>query len=110
MGMIVDEEQEDADDEAVNDAAAGFGLTPIYERQRAEPLYLWPECVNAWNFFQAVSTQWVVGQGGAVGLNYQGVAVVRDAWGIRRKDWPKLFSEVQAMERATLSGWSERKK
>lgn len=110
LGWIVDEEQEELDDEAVSEAAAAFGLVPVYERQRAEPLYLWPECVKAWNFFQAVSTQWIVGPGGAVGLNYQSVLVVRDAWKIKRKDWPKLFSEVQAMERATLSGWSERKK
>lgn len=94
----------------MSEAAAAFGLAPMYERSRTEPLYLWPECVKSWNFFQAISTQWVVGMGGPVGLNYQGVLVVRDAWGIKRKDWPKLFAEVQAMERATLSGWSERKK
>lgn len=110
LGWIVDEEQEQLDDEAVSEAAAAFGLAPVYERQRTEPLYLWPECVKAWRFFQAVSTQWVVGPSGVVGLNYLGVQVVRDAWRIRLKDWPKLFSEVQAMERATLSGWSERKK
>jgi len=110
MGMIVDEDQEELDDHEVSEAAAAFGLAPVYKRERAEPLYLWPECVDAWNFFQAVSTQWVAGQSGAIGLAYKGVEVVRDAWGVRRKAWPKLFSEVQAMERATLSGWSERKK
>lgn len=110
LGQIVDEDQEQLDDEMVNEAAAAFGLAPVYEHERVQPLYLWPECVKAWNFFQAISTQWVVGPGGAIGLNYPGVLVVRDAWGIRRKEWPKLFLEVQAMERATLSGWSERKK
>jgi len=94
----------------VDEAAAAFGLAPVFERDETEPIYLWPENVASWNFFQAVSTQWVVGPGGAIGLHYPAVTIVRDAQGIRRKDWPKLFSEVQAMERATLQAWRERKK
>lgn len=93
----------------VDEAAAAFGLMPVFQQEQAEPIYLWPENVKAWNFFQAVSTQWHVGRGGAVGLNYAGVDVVRDAQGIRRKEWPRLFSEVQAMERATLAAWREKK-
>jgi hypothetical protein len=94
----------------VDEAAAAFGLVPVYEEEQVWPLYLWPENVQSWTFFNAVSTQWVIGMGGVVGLNYPAVKVVRDAWQIRRKDWPRLFSDVQVMERATLAAWREKKK
>ncbi|MFC5551756.1 DUF1799 domain-containing protein [Massilia aerilata] len=110
LGQIVSEEQLQEDRTAVDEAAAAFGLAPVYQEEKVEPLYLWPENVRSWNFFQAVSTQWTVGPGGAIGLSYPGVEVVRDAWGIRRKDWSRLFSELQVMERATLAAWRERKK
>lgn len=85
---------------------------PVFQQEQAQPIYIWPENVAAWNFFQAVFTQWVVGPSGAVGLNYNGVEVVRDAQPqrIRRKDWSRLFAQVQAMERATLAAWREKNK
>lgn len=110
LGQLASPEQLEEDQAVVDEAAAAFGLMPVFQQEQVEPIYLWPENVKAWNFFQAVSTQWHVGPGGAVGLNYAGVDVVRDAQGIRRKEWPRLFSEVQAMERATLAAWREKKK
>lgn len=110
LGQLVDPGELERDQEVVDEAAAFFGLMPVYQQEVPSPIYLWPENVRSWNFFQRVSTQWHVGPGGAIGLNYAGVEVARDALGIRRKEWPKLFSEVQAMERATLDAWRERKK
>lgn len=110
LGQLASPEQIEEDEAEVDAAAAAFGLMPVFQREPVEPIYLWPENVASWNFFQQVSTQWHVGPGGAIGLNYAGVAVVRDAKGISRKDWPRLFSELQAMERATLEAWRERKK
>lgn len=75
-----------------------------------EALYLWPENVASWSFFQSVSTQWNVGTGGAVGLNYPSVKLVMEMQGIRRHRRAELFAEVQAMERATLIAWAERNK
>lgn len=110
LGLIVEAEEQEREADTVNEAAAAFGLLPVYQEEQARPLYLWPENVRAWEFFKAVSTQWTVGPGGAVGLNYPGVQVVRDAWQIKRKDWPRLLSEVQVMERATLAAWREKTK
>lgn len=110
LGQLASAEQLEEDDAAVDEAAAAFGLMPVYQREQAQPIYLWPENVTAWNFFQSIQTQWNVGPSGAVGLNYAGVEVERKAWGIKRKDWPKLFFEVKAMERATLTAWREQKK
>lgn len=92
------------------EAAAEFGLMPIFQHEQVEPLYLWPENVVAWSFFQAVSTQWQVDYGRPIGLNYAGVEVARNATRIKNKDWPTIFSAVQAMERATLSAWREKSK
>lgn len=110
LGQLADPDELEQDKEAVDEAAAFFGLMPIYQQEPVSPIYLWPENVRSWNFFRAVSTQWLTGPSGVIGLNYLSVEVVRDAWGIRRKDWPRLFAEVQAMERATLDAWRERKK
>ena len=108
--MIVDESLEESTASTIDEAAAAFGLLPVYEEEQVWPLYLWPENLLPWAFFNAVSSQWVVGMGGVVGLNYTSVEVVRRAWQIKQKDWPRLFSDVQVMERATLKAWREKKK
>ena len=110
LGQLVTAEELEEEREAVYESAAEFGLLPVFQHEQVEPLYLWPENVEAWNFFQAVSTQWQVDFGLPIGLNYAGVEVARNAMGVKRKDWPKLFSAVQAMERATLSAWREKNK
>lgn len=110
LGQLASPEEIEQDQAEVNAAAARFGLMPVFQQEPTEPLYIWPENVASWNFFQRVSTQWHVGPGGAVGLNYAGVDVTRKALSIRRKAWAKLFSEVQVMERATLDAWREKKK
>lgn len=110
LGLIVDESLEESAASTVDEAAAAFGLSPVYEEEQVWPLYLWPENLLSWAFFNAVSSQWVVGPSGVVGLNYPGVEVVRRAWQIKQKDWPRLFSDVQVMERATLKAWREKKK
>lgn len=91
-------------------ALAAFGLVAIRQVEPPETLYLWPENVPTWNLFQALSTQWVPGMSGAVGLNYQSVNIVMAHWCIPRRDRQRVFSEIQAMERATLLAWEERKK
>ena len=110
LGQLVSAEELEEERQEVYESAAEFGLMPIFQQEQVEPLYLWPENVEAWNFFQSVSTQWVIGPSGPIGLNYAGVDVARDALGIKRKGWPKLFIGLQAMERATLSAWREKNK
>ena len=110
LGQIESAAARDQEDAEVDEAAAAFGLIPVRAEEVAEPLYLWPENLLSWNLFIAVSTQWIVGANGAVGLNYPGVEVVMRKWRIRRKDEQRLFSDIQAMERATLRAWGEIKK
>lgn len=108
LGQLVDPDELEEEKDEVDEAAAAFGLMPVYQQEQAQPIYIWPENVAAWNFFQAVFTQWVVGAAGAIGLNYNAVEVVRDARRVPRKDWPRLFAQIQVMERATLAAWKEK--
>jgi hypothetical protein len=94
----------------VDFALAAFGLVATRSVKTPDELYLWPENVPTWNLFQALSTQWLVGMGGATGLNYESVNIVMDHRRIARRDRQRVFEEIQAMERATLQAWSEKKK
>jgi len=108
LGLVESEEDVERGREAVEEAAAAIGLrirrTPVV----CEALYLWPENVSSWNLFQAVSTQWMVGMGGATGLSYPGVEAVMRKARVKRRDEERVFYEIQCMERATLSAWRER--
>jgi hypothetical protein len=110
LGQIEWEDAREQDDAAVDEALAAFGLVAVRTVEKFEPLYLWPENIPSWELFRGVSTQWVIGPGGLVGLNYQGVEVVMRKRCIKRSDESRLFSDIQVMERATLNAWSERKK
>lgn len=110
LGQIEWKDAREQDDAVVDEALAAFGLVAIRAAEKFEPLYLWPENLPSWELFRAVSTQWVVGPGGPIGLNYQGVDVVMRKRRIKRADEARLFSDIQAMERATLNAWSERKR
>lgn len=108
--MIAYEDQDQRETQEVNEAAAAFGLIPVFQEERTEDLYLWPENVGTWQLFRSLSTQWKYTEGQAVGMDYPGVEVVMRKWRIPRKDELQVFSEIQAMEQATLKAWSERKR
>jgi len=111
LGEIENESEQRRSVEVVDAALAAFGLAAVNGAGgELEDLYLWPDNVITWNLFQAVSTQWIVGAAGAVGLNYPGVEMVMRNWRISRNDAQRVFSEIQAMERATLIAWSESRK
>ncbi len=109
LGLVETEEGQQQERSELDEALAGLGLFAEWPDQQIESLYLWPENVPAWNLFQAVGTQWVIGHGGAVGLSYPGVEVVMRKWRIKRRDEQRFFQEIQVMERATLAAWGERK-
>jgi hypothetical protein len=110
LGQISDEETALEEEAEVDQALAAFGLVATRVVESLELLHLWPENVATWNLFQALCTQWVCGMAGATGLNYQSVNIVMAHWAIPRGDRRRVFDEIQAMERATLSAWGERKK
>jgi hypothetical protein len=110
LGQLVDDQAAQQEVSEVDAALAAFGLVAAVTVDPPDELYLWPENVPTWNLFQALSTQWLVGMGGATGLNYQSVNIVMDHRRVARRDRQRVFEEIQAMERATLQAWSEKKK
>lgn len=109
LGLVESEEDEERGRETAEEAATAIGLRMRRAPMVCEALYLWPENVRSWNLFQAMSTQWMVGIAGATGLSYPGVEVVMRKARVKRRDEENVFHEIQCMERATLSAWSERK-
>lgn len=62
----------------------------------------------AWRLWTSASTQWRVGMGGAVGLDYPAVEMVARAMGVRM-DRPML-EKIQALEHAQLNRWAKLRK
>lgn len=67
-------------------------------------MWIWPDCVPAWNAWQAVQTQWRTSMaGGCTGLDYAGVRAWLCEFGpqnrAERREW---FEHIQACEMATL--------
>jgi hypothetical protein len=95
----------------VEEAAQAFGLIAVWPEDREKPpeVYLWPENVYIWRLFQAVRTQWSIGVGGPTGLDYVNVEVVLRKWRVKRSEELDVFSKIQAMERAMLDAWSEKR-
>jgi len=49
-----------------------------------------------------MGTQWQVGSGGPVGLDYGVLREVMRLTGVARSDWPQVFADVRVMESAAL--------
>lgn len=81
--------------------------------------YLWPDCVEFWEIWMHVQTQWRTGANGATGLDYAGVRVWLDeAEAMPRGDGAgndssderrELWHCIRACEIATLGAWAERR-
>lgn len=100
------------------DALAAFGLRAAEagegQAAAAEPpadpeVYLWPCNEPVWQLWQRVQTQWDVGMGGPTGLRYEGVRVVMGFCGLPRRERAWAFECIQAMERAVLRVYAERR-
>ncbi len=91
----------------VDKSLALMGLVAVYEEEPWEWLYLWPENVASWNLYQAVSTQWVHGLNGPVGLNYQSIESVMRMQRIKPRKQREALHDLQVMERAALRAWRE---
>lgn len=53
--------------------------------------------------FMNLSTQWRVGPGGIVGLDYNVIPFVFEMMGFDKKDYPDFFNNMRIMECASLS-------
>ncbi len=82
------------------------GADLVDEEPPAQEFWLWPENVDAWTLFLRCSTQWRGNGMRREGLDYQGVEIVMQRTGVRRRLRQQRFSEIQAMETACLEVWS----
>lgn len=93
-------------------ALRAFGLSDHEEAKAPEPVFIevWPEHVDALLLFQLLLTQWRVGVGGAIGLDYGVIPFVAKQAGIKGKHLKRVFPQVQEMEREALAVMGERNK
>ena len=68
-----------------------------------EEAEIWPDMQQAVAVFGAMSSQWNVGPGGAVGLRYEALNVVMDIYGIEPAQRRDLLADRQIMESAALA-------
>lgn len=75
-----------------------FGLT--VEDFEHEVIEIWPDCLDSYNLFSLMNTQWRGGMNGATGLDYSALPVVLEACDVKiSKD---ILSDIQTMEIAAL--------
>lgn len=86
---------------------AAFGLT---KADIPEDEYdVWPDNWPAFLLFEAMSTQWRVGMGGATGLDYNALPPVASMLGMKRREIPEVFHDIRVMEAEAMLVMSESK-
>jgi hypothetical protein len=86
---------------------AAFGLTRADVPD--EEFGVFPDAWPAFVTFNALSTQWRTGFGGAVGLDYGVIGDVTTFLGFSKKQTATLFPDLQVMEAEALLVMSESK-
>lgn len=72
-----------------------------------EEYEVWPDNWPAFLLFEAMSTQWRVGMGGAVGLDYNALKPVANMIGLKRAELTQAFPDLRMMEAEALLVMSE---
>jgi hypothetical protein len=88
-------------------ALAAFGMTldDIPETEYE----VWPDNWRAFLLFEAMSTQWRTGMGGASGLDYSALPPVASMLGITRRELSEAFQDIRVMEAEAMLVMSESK-
>lgn len=68
---------------------------------------VWPQNFDAVRVFEALSSQWRVGTGGASGLDYQVLPTVLRIFDIKRKQWRDIFDCIRIMEMEAMRAMRE---
>ncbi|MNY12971.1 hypothetical protein D3C86_1460810 [compost metagenome] len=79
-------------------AAWGFSFGDLEE----EEIEVWADCWPGFLLFEAMSTQWRVGMGGAVGLDSQALPIVASYLELEVEKMPLAFNDVRVMEAEAL--------
>ena len=74
-----------------------------------EEYEVWPDNWPAFLLFEAMSTQWRVGMGGATGLDYNALPPVASMLGMKRREIPEVFHDIRVMEAEAMLVMSESK-
>jgi len=74
-----------------------------------EDVEIWPDNWPVFRLFNALGTQWRTGAGGATGLDYSVVREVATLIGIKKRQIPELFPDLQVMEAEALAVMAEAK-
>jgi len=86
-------------------AAFGMTLADIPD----EEYEVWPDNWPAFRLFEAMSTQWRTGMGGASGLDYNALPPVASMLGIKRRELSEAFHDIRVMEAEAMLVMSESK-
>lgn len=89
-----------------------LGLTDdmLAKPEAAGDVALWPDLAAPFELFLALQTQWRTGFNGPTGLDYGAVPVVARVMQIGRRRLRELWADLQAMERAALELFAERRR
>lgn len=82
----------------------GFDL---FSMAKEEEIDVWPECVQAFQFFLRLRTQWRVGMAGATGLDYAAVDVLMRMDDVPAEQASSLFEDIHMMEYEALEAMAE---
>lgn len=63
-----------------------------------EQYEVWPGNWPSFLLFEAMFTQWRLGMGGAVGMDYTAIKPVASMIGIKRDELSQAFADLRAME------------
>ncbi|MNC53022.1 hypothetical protein D3C75_1024020 [compost metagenome] len=84
-------------------AAWGFSFGDLVEQE----VEVWADIWPAFLLFEAMSTQWRVGAGGAIGLDYLALPIVAKYSEIPDDLMPLAFNDVRSMEAEVLKKMAE---
>jgi hypothetical protein len=68
----------------------------------ATSVEIWPENERAYNLFLSMRTQWQVGMGGPIGLNFMVAYMRMDRMRLSPEEYDQLDQDLQVMEAAAL--------
>ncbi|MBH3342450.1 DUF1799 domain-containing protein [Pseudomonas parafulva] len=83
--------------------ALGLSLADVPD----EEVEVWPDAWPALRLFEAMSTQWRLGQGGASGLDYAAIPATSSMLGIKRRELFNIFPDLRILEIEALAVMAE---
>lgn len=84
-------------------AKLGLTLADIED----DDVEIWPDNWPVFLLFNALGTQWRTGECGATGLDYTSIRDVASYIGIKKRQIPELFPDLQIMEDEALAVMAE---